>query len=378
MQMRNAIYRGEEREGRELLARAPVIHLATTDDDGTPILRTLHAVLDGDGLYFHGAPAGEKMHGLGRPAVVSVEEVVASIPSYFVDAARACPATTYYVSAQGHGVIELVRDQTTKARVLADLMTKYQPEGGYTPIRPDDPLYRKAIAGLLVARVRLDRIACKTKLGQNRSPEERTRILEELWKRGSAEDVRAIGILLGRFTDVPLPAFLRVPAASNVRLGCAMRDDELDEVIALLDDAYWLDGIPRSELRAAILRSSAMVTARDGRGTLIGFARALSDGKVAWIYDVIVAPASRDTGVGAALMKLLLDHPAVRSARHVRLTTRDAMRFYARLGFRDCADVRRHPWKSTEMIRFRPGSEREAERAAGVARADHGKDARLR
>ena len=196
MQMRKAIYRGEEQEARELFTRAPVIHLATTGEDGLPILRTLHAVLDGEALYFHGAPAGEKMRGIGRPAVVSVEETVASIPSFFIDPERACPATTYYLSAQGHGPIEEVTDLETKARVLADLMTKYQPEGGHVPIRASDPLYRKAVAGLLVARVRLDRIDCKVKLGQNRAPEERTRILERLWERGTEQDVRAIGTIL--------------------------------------------------------------------------------------------------------------------------------------------------------------------------------------
>lgn len=375
MEMRKAIYRGEELEARALLARAPAIHLATTDEDGSPILRTLHAVLDGDALFFHGAPAGEKMRGLGRLAVVSAEETVASIPSFFVDPERACPATTYYVSTQAHGRIEEVTDLETKARVLADLMAKYQPEGGHVPIRADDPLYRKAIAGLLVARLRIDRIDCKVKLGQNRSPEQRTRILECLWERGRAEDVTAIATILRRFPDLPLPAFLRVPAGSNVRLGLAIaNDDELDEIVALLDDAYWLDGVPRSELRTAIRRSQATITARDERGKLVAFARAVSDGKVAWIYDVIVAPSSRDTGIGATVMRLLLDHPAVRTARHVRLTTKDAMRFYARLGFRDCADVRRHPWKSTEMIL---SSEREAERCARIARTDGGQDARL-
>lgn len=381
MQMRKAIYRGEEQEGRALLARAGVVHLATTDEDGAPILRPLHAVLEDDSLFFHGAPAGEKMRGIGRLAVVSAEETIASIPSYFIDPERACPATTYYVSAQGHGPIDEVTEMETKARVLAELMTKYQPEGGHVPIRASDPLYRKAVAGLLVARVRLDRIDCKAKLGQNRSSEERTRILQRLWERGHDDDVRAIGTILSRFPDLPLPAFLRVPAGSNLRLSCSIGDDaQLDEVVALLEDAYWLDGVPRSEVRSAIHRSNATVIARDERGAVVAFARAVSDGKTAWIYDVIVAPSSRDTGVGAAIMRLLLDHPAVRTARHVRLTTRDAMRFYARLGFRDCADVRRHPWRSTDMIRFGSGalrSEGEAERGASIARSDDGQDARL-
>jgi nitroimidazol reductase NimA-like FMN-containing flavoprotein (pyridoxamine 5'-phosphate oxidase superfamily) len=315
--MRKAIYRGHESEGRALFARAPVIHLATTDEQNGPILRTLHAVLDGDGLYFHGAPVGEKLQGLGRAAVVSAEEVVASIPSFFVDPERACPATTYYVSAQAHGPIEEVTDLDTKARVLERLMTKYQPEGGYTPIDARDPLYKKAIAGLLVARVRLDHIDCKTKLGQNRTPAQRTRILECLWERGRPEDVRAIATLVARFPEIPLPSFLRAPPGSNLQLGCVVRDDEIDGVVALLD----IDGaLGSGDVKRAILSSSATVTARNERGELVGFARALSDGNAAWISDVVVAPAARGSGVRAALLRLLRDHPAVRTARSVRLT----------------------------------------------------------
>ena len=52
-------------------------------------------------------------------------------------------------------------------------------------------------------------------------------------------------------------------------------------------------------------------------------------------------------------MRLLLDHPAVRSVRHVRLSTKDAMRFYQRLGFCDLEAAPRYPWRSTEMSRTR-------------------------
>ena len=178
--MRKAIYASDAEEGRALLSRAPVIHLATTGDAGQPILRTLNAVVHEGWLCFHGAPAGEKMEGVGREAVIGAEEIVASIPSWFLDPVRACPTTTYYVSAQAAGRIEEIEDIARKAAVLDALMKKYQPEGGHEPIRADDPLYRKAVAGLLVAGMKLDRVACKAKLGQNRKPEERTRVLEHL------------------------------------------------------------------------------------------------------------------------------------------------------------------------------------------------------
>jgi predicted N-acetyltransferase YhbS len=81
--------------------------------------------------------------------------------------------------------------------------------------------------------------------------------------------------------------------------------------------------------------------------------------KRAWIYDVMVAPSWRGKGLGEALMRLLLDHPAVRHTRGVCLTTRDAQTFYARLGFgdRETLETRKRPWPATEMVLFRSASQ---------------------
>jgi hypothetical protein len=89
----------------------------------------------------------------------SPEEIVAAIPSTFLDPERACPATTYYESAQAHGTLHVVTDLADKARALQALMVKYQPEGGHVPITEDHPLYRKAVLGLLVAELRIERLS---------------------------------------------------------------------------------------------------------------------------------------------------------------------------------------------------------------------------
>lgn len=358
--MRKAtFYRSSEDEGRALLARARAVHVATTGDDGRPLLRVVHGVVDAalGALAFHGAPVGEKLEGLGRRAVASAHEVVAELPSWFFDPERACPATTYYVSAQAEGVLEEVRDRDAKARVLQALMERFQPEGRHAPIRADDPRYTKELDGLLVVALRIERIACKAKLGQNRRPEERTRVIEQLWRRGAREpgDAAAVDLLVRRLPDRELvPSFLRAP---GLLLGCALAGDEVEEVLALLDDprAYWLEDIPVDVRRAAIQSSQAVVTARDAAsGRLVGFARAVSDGRVAWIYDVIVAEERRRAGTGTALVRLLLDHPAVRGASRVRLGTRDASDFYRRLGFAPLSQAQRaEGGSSVEM--FRPG-----------------------
>lgn len=332
-----------------LLERAPVVRVASTSSDGMPMLRTVHGVIVDGALAFHGAPAGEKMEMIGRDVVISADEIVAEIPSYFIDPERACPATTYYLSAQVHGRLEEVDEPSDKARVLRALMAKFQPEGGHVPIDETHPLYRNAVRGIAVVRVGLDRLDGKGKLGQNRKPEELMTILEQLWKRGHDGDPRAIDLVREANPDTPTPRFLEAPPGLELR--CALGPERIDEACALLDGTYWNEGIPREDVGRTILSSSAWVGALDASGALVGSARAVSDRfKTAWIYDVIVRPDWRGKSVGKTLMRLLLEHPVVRSVRKVRLATKDAHTLYEGFGFRNDPGL---PPPSTEMLLVR-------------------------
>jgi ribosomal protein S18 acetylase RimI-like enzyme/nitroimidazol reductase NimA-like FMN-containing flavoprotein (pyridoxamine 5'-phosphate oxidase superfamily) len=346
--MRRALYAMDHAQALEFLQRAPLLHIASTTPEGTPIYRTVHGVVVDGALAFHGAPAGEKMEMLGREAVLCVEEVIAQIPSYFMDAERACPATTYYRSVQVHGRLEEVTEVAVKARVLQALMAKFQPEGGHVPITPDHPLYRAAVRGLLVARVSLERMEGKAKLGQNRKPEELTRILELLWERGEPGDPRAIEVVRLANPGTPVPPALQAPA--GLVLSTALGPEAVGEALGLLEGSYWTRDLPSEAIARALVGSSAWVGARSAEGRLVGMARALSDGaRNAWIYDVIVHPEYRGRGLGKALTRLVLEHPAVRKNLHVRLSTRDAQRLYAGFGFRALPDSTSAAL-STEMI----------------------------
>src|SRR5262245_54745872 len=193
--MRLEIYRMQREASLDLLERMPTVHIATTLPDGTPVMRTVHGVVVDNYLAFHGAPAGEKVNAIGRTAVASAEEVIAPIPSYFIDPERACPATTYYLSVQVHAVIERATNAEFKARVLAALMRKLQPEGGHVPLDAKHPLYRNAVKQILVLRMSLDRVDGKSKLGQNRTADQLAGVIEALWRRGWAGDSRAIDLV---------------------------------------------------------------------------------------------------------------------------------------------------------------------------------------
>ena len=330
-----SLYRASEREAWSLFERASVVRVASASP--SPVLRTLHPVVLDGAIFFHGGPVGEKNAMLGQQVVIGVDEHVATLPSYFFDAQRACPATTYYRSAMAWGRAELV--ETGRDRVLEALMRRHQPEGGYVPIAADHPLYETALRKLAVVRVPIERIEGRFKLGQNKPADVMERVLVGLWQRGAAGDLAAIEAIRAAHPE-PLPFFDR----ADVRFEVSPHD--VDGAVALVRDEYWNVGIDDALLADSHRQSAAWILGRDARGACCT-ARAIADAKNAWIYDVAVRRDRRGEGLGRALMQILLDHPRLRRANRVFLGTRDAQSFYATLGFVE------HVGPHTTMIRQR-------------------------
>jgi len=326
-----------------LLERAKVVHVATAAD--APLLRPLHAVLLDGALAWHCSLRGEKDVMIGRPAQVAAHEMVAEIPSHFRDPENACPATSYYESILAEGVPEVVEDPALKAKVLQAIMEKYQPDGGHRPIRGDDAFYARALMGVRVLRMPVERIVGKSKLGQNRSGEELREILVRLWRRGGRADLAAIDRLRQANPDAPRPDFLAAPPGFLPL--CDPGTARLPEALDLLEDRYWTTGEERGTQAAAHQQGgwAAMTDAADGRLAATG--RILGDGlRAAWILDLVVREDLQGRGIGSALLALLLDHPLAREAARVGLRTRDAQPFYRRFGFVEGSD-------SEEMVRIR-------------------------
>ena len=348
------------------LKQAEAVHLAFTRPDGAPVLRTLNAAVTDDWLLFHGAPNGEKAQCVGRAAVAQAEQIVATIPSYFTDPEKACPATTFFRSVQVHGILERIEDPYVKADALQLIMQRYQPEGGHAPIHFDTPLYQNAVRGVLVLGIRVQNLTGKAKLGQNKQPLEVQSIMDQLWQLGRAGDVEAIALMFQHHPETSRPARFRGPAGTWLWPTLAAADAAA--AVDLLENQYWTRGVTRDVLTRAQLGASAWLGARDERGRLVATARANSDGaRHAYVADVAVAPEYRGCGLGQALVGLLLDHPAVRGAGLVRLGTADAQPFYERFGFQPEEQVQ-FPFPVARLLLRRtitPGS-------IGVGSAVHG------
>jgi len=331
------VYRMTPEAALDLFRESTTVRIAGALDDGTPVLKTFNGFVHEGALVVHAGRHGEKMSLLGKPCVAAVEQIVAQIPSYFVDPKLACPATTLFRSAQLRGTLEEVTDLDEKLECVAAMMRRFQPEGGYTPLTREHRGYAATVGGLLVARIRPCEIAGKAKLGQNRSAHDIVNVVEGLWRRGAPGDLRAIDVIRAAHPcDVDAPV-LRAPA--GLQIVCAPGPREAAQAAALLLDQYWTRGDAVEGLARAQLQSDAWLVVRTkasprDEGHVVATARAVGDG-VRWAYlkDVIVHPSYRGRGVGTALTRLLLDHPRVRHATRQELATRDAQRLYSSLGF---------------------------------------------
>jgi GNAT superfamily N-acetyltransferase len=112
---------------------------------------------------------------------------------------------------------------------------------------------------------------------------------------------------------------------------------DLDAIHGFLTTSYWSPGIPRETVAKAIAHSLS-VAALDEQGTLIGFARLVTDrATFAWLADVFVLPPARGQGIAKAMVQALRAHPETQGFRRWLLGTWDAHAIYQAIGWEPLA-----------------------------------------
>jgi GNAT superfamily N-acetyltransferase len=89
----------------------------------------------------------------------------------------------------------------------------------------------------------------------------------------------------------------------------------------------------------------------------VGFARANSDGMVAYLADVYVLAEHRGGGLGLELLREMLDGAGGRELRWL-LHTADCVGLYTKLGFAELLRPRRRVWHFAYAPSFYPLMER--------------------
>ncbi len=97
--------------------------------------------------------------------------------------------------------------------------------------------------------------------------------------------------------------------------------------------AFWARERKIEDLDIALTYSEPVISVCDA-GKLIGFARATSDGIYrATIWDVVIHPDYRGTGLGSKLVETVLSHPRMARVERVYLMTSHQQKFYEKIGF---------------------------------------------
>ena len=176
---------------REFLGEEHVGRVASIDGDGFPQVIPMNFVMLEDGaIYMHSHTRGEKLDNMARNGKVGfeVDRELEFLPSYFADPRDASLADTLYVSVVIKGTGSVVEDRHEKARALNGLMQKYQPEGGYEPIRPE----MGVLDAVAVIKVVPQAVRGKYKIGQHMRPADRTGLAEKILARGSPSSLRTL------------------------------------------------------------------------------------------------------------------------------------------------------------------------------------------
>jgi len=168
---------------REFLSQEHVGRIATVDENGYPQIIPMNFAFVNDIVYMHSYPKGEKLDNLLRNSKVGfeVDKELEFLPSYFSHPTDASQADTLYISVVIKGQATLVENDNEKTIGLNSLMKKYQPEGGYEPVKPDDLVLDE----VAVIKVVPESIKGKYKIGQHMRSESRKILAEKILNRNT-------------------------------------------------------------------------------------------------------------------------------------------------------------------------------------------------
>jgi nitroimidazol reductase NimA-like FMN-containing flavoprotein (pyridoxamine 5'-phosphate oxidase superfamily) len=174
----------------EVLKSAEIGHLAYNGPDGWPRLTALNYAYDGR-ILWHGAVAGERFDCLKKDPRVTFFAVSLQtyLPSHFLYEENASGASVAFKSVAVRGRSRVIDDPEEKCAILNLLMEKYQPEGRYRRLTPEDEMYKKTLRATGAFALIPEEMTGKFKLVQQKSKEDRRQIAAKLRERGNPADL---------------------------------------------------------------------------------------------------------------------------------------------------------------------------------------------
>ena len=183
----------------EFLSSQQTGRISSIDENGFPQIIPMNFVFINDAVYIHSHIRGEKLDNIRRNQKVGfeVDKSLEFLPSYFSDPTDASLADTLYISVVIKGNASIVSDKEEKTNALNGLMKKYQPEGGYEPIKPDMDVLKE----VEVIKIIPESLRGKYKIGQNMDMKSRIDLAKQILERNSPTAKETLDIMGFKMID---------------------------------------------------------------------------------------------------------------------------------------------------------------------------------
>jgi len=183
----------------EFLSSQQTGRISSIDENGFPQIIPMNFVFINGLVYMHSHIRGEKLDNIRRNQKVGfeVDKNLEFLPSYFSDPTDASLADTLYISIVMKGNASIVLDKEEKTIALNGLMEKYQPEGGYEPIKPD----MDVLKGVEVIKIVPESLRGKYKIGQNMDMKSRIELAKQILERNSPTAKETLDIMGFKIID---------------------------------------------------------------------------------------------------------------------------------------------------------------------------------
>ena len=183
----------------EFLSSQQTGRISSIDENGYPQIIPMNFVFINDVVYMHSHIKGEKLENIKRNQKVGfeVDKSLEFLPSYFSDPTDASLADTLYISVVIKGNASIISDKEEKTIALNGLMKKYQPEGGYEPIKPD----MDVLDEVEVIKIVPESLRGKYKIGQHMDRKSRIDLAKQIMKRNSPTAKETLDVMGFRIVD---------------------------------------------------------------------------------------------------------------------------------------------------------------------------------
>jgi transcriptional regulator len=175
---------------RAFVSKQELGHFVTVSRDGQPHIGLYPFLFLGDTIEIHLHRSDEQLKDLqaNKKCVFEVDEIHGIVPSHWIHPTNAIFATAYHRTVIFECEAGISEDAEVLAAQQRRLMAHYQPDGGHKPVTTEHAMYHGAFKEIsaLTLHVRVRKV--KWKLAQNRSREERERIIAELRNRARPTD----------------------------------------------------------------------------------------------------------------------------------------------------------------------------------------------